>query len=320
MVKIPLLCYHACSIFAKKRIIMNKKTSIFDYAHAVIAVLMLTLSTLFWVTPIVLLGFLKCLPIQSFRRLCTRLVDRIAIIWVSFNNRFTDVFQNIQWTIKGKEQLPSNKWYLIISNHQSWLDIVVLQRVFHRKVPVLKFFIKEQLKWVPFLNVAWWAMGCPFMKRYSAAYLEKYPHKKGRDIIATQKAMQAFKQVPASIMNFVEGTRFTALKKQLQDSPYQHLLKPKAGGLSLAIATLGDRLSGILDVTISYSQKQHSLWDFLCRRVDAIQVHVRHIAIPSRFQTLSLLSSPTEQKAFREWLNSHWMEKDKYLQTIRGAV
>lgn len=299
----------------------HQKTTLVDYIYACGALLALVVSTCCFVLPVFILGLLKCIPIRPLRVGCTYLVDKIAILWIGINNTYIDCSSSIQWHIAGTEELDLKKWYLVIANHQSWLDIVVLQRVFNRKIPVLKFFIKEQLKWIPFLNLAWWAMGCPFMKRYSAAYLEKYPHKKNQDIESIKKAMHAFKQMPASIMNFVEGTRFTALKKQIQNSPYQYLLKPKAGGLSLAIATLGEKISGILDVTITYSNTRHSLWDFLCRRVQAVHVHIRHIAIPERFQSLALLNSAKEQADFREWLNACWAEKDKLIElTKNGSI
>ena len=110
-------------------------------------------------------------------------------------------------------------------------------------------------------------MGCPFMKRYSKDYLAKNPHKKGKDLQATHKAIELFKHTPASIMNFVEGTRYSQQKNKQQDSPYQHLLKPKAGGISFVISAMGQQFNSLLDVTIIYSGKQHSLWDFLCRQM-----------------------------------------------------
>ncbi|TAL66395.1 MAG: acyltransferase, partial [Legionella sp.] len=210
-----------------------------------------------------------------------------------------------------------NEWYLVVANHQSWLDIVVLHRLLNRKIPVLKFFIKDQLKWIPLLGFSWWAMGCPFMKRYSKEYLDKNPHKRGKDLISTQKAVEAFKKTPAAIMNFVEGTRFTPKKKELQNSPYMHLLKPRAGGISLIISTMGQQIKSLMDITIIYPESKHSLWDFLCRRIKSIKVNVRYLPIPSEFTSPQLLDDGKIQADFKNWLNHQWLEKDRLITSLK---
>ena len=50
--------------------------------------------------------------------------------------------------------LARQEWYLMTSNHQSWADILVLQKVTNRRVPSLKFFLKQELIWVPLLGLA----------------------------------------------------------------------------------------------------------------------------------------------------------------------
>ena len=109
-------------------------------------------------------------------------------------------------------------------------------------VPFLKFFLKKELIWVPILGIAWWALDFPFMKRYSAAVLKKRPHLRGKDIEITRQACKKFKSLPVSIMNFVEGTRFTREKHDKQKSPFTHLLKPKAGGIGFVLSTMGEQL------------------------------------------------------------------------------
>ena len=56
------------------------------------------------------------------------------------------------WDVEGVETLDRSEWYLVLANHQSWVDIAVLQRIFHRKIPFLKFFIKKELLWLPILG------------------------------------------------------------------------------------------------------------------------------------------------------------------------
>ncbi|MDI1352070.1 MAG: acetyltransferase, partial [bacterium] len=237
--------------------------------------------------------------------------------WCAVNNFYLNQLKNTHWEITGLENLTRKNWHLVIANHQSWMDVVILQRVFNHKIPVLKFFVKDQLKWIPFFGFAWWAMGCPFMKRYSKEYLMRKPHKQGKDLQATSKAIDTFKRTPASIMNFVEGTRFTSSKKEQQNSPYTHLLKPKAGGISFIISNMGQQISSLLDVTIIYSEKKHSLWDFLCKRVRAVKINIREIPIPAQFKSSKLINDNQMQLEFKDWLNQQWIEKDNLIASLK---
>jgi 1-acyl-sn-glycerol-3-phosphate acyltransferase len=287
------------------------------HLKASFAVFILIISTTACFIPILFIGCFKLMPNQRWRTLCTQAVDKIATVWCSFNNFYVDTIQKLKLEVTGLENLDLNSWYLVVANHQSWLDIVILHRLFNRKIPVLKFFIKDQLKWVPFLGFSWWAMGCPFMKRYSKEYLAKKPHKKGKDLISTRKAIEAFKKTPASVMTFIEGTRFTASKKQKQKSPYEYLLRPKAGGISFIISTMGQQISSILDVTIVYSEEQHSLWDFLSSNVRSAKIFIRQIPIPPQFITAQLLENQQMHHEFKEWLNEQWAEKDRLISSLK---
>lgn len=279
--------------------------------YGVFTLLAISLTTVCTFIPIFILGLLKLYPQRVWRLKITKLIDYIINYWISLNNRYINRTQPISWDIQCDNSLDSKNWHLVIANHQSWVDIVVLQKLFARKIPIMKFFIKDSLKWIPFLGFAWWAMGCPFMKRYSKKYLEKKPHKRGKDLVTTQKAMHLFKEAPVSIMNFVEGTRFTPSKKDAQQSPYRHLLKPKAGGISFSVHTLSERITSLLDVTIIYPNQKISFWNFLCRRIRHLKVIVREIPIPPTFLQGTLLHDEAVKISFRDWLNEQWAIKDK---------
>ncbi|AMV13639.1 Probable acyltransferase yihG [Legionella pneumophila] len=285
--------------------------------HAIAAIFALIVSTTLCFIPILFVGLLKLFPNKNWQSLCTRCVDRIATFWCGINNFYVAKAQKIHWEISGLNNLTPKDWYLVVANHQSWLDIVILQRLFNRKIPVLKFFIKDQLKWIPLLGFSWWAMGCPFMKRYSKEYLAKNPHKQGKDIISTLKAIETFKRTPASIMNFVEGTRFTKVKKEQQQSPYNYLLKPKAGGISFIINSMGQQIKSLIDVTIVYAEKNHSLWDFLCKRVKKVKIIIRQLPIPAQFTSANLINDFQAQNAFKEWLNEQWAIKDNLIASLQ---
>lgn len=296
---------------------MNILKNLIGHLHAVFVTLILVISTTLCFIPILFIGVVKLLPFKKWQIACGTWVDAIVMFWCGINNSYIDKVQKLHWEITGVNTLHSKKWYLVISNHQSWLDIVILQRLFNGKIPVLKFFVKDQLKWIPFLGFSWWAMGCPFMKRYSKEYLAKNPHKKGKDLISTQKAIEIFKRTPASIMNFIEGTRFTSSKKELQQSPYTHLLKPKAGGISFIISSMGQQLSSFLDVTIVYSEKNPSLWNFLCRRIRSIKININEVPIPQQFSSSKLRDDPKIQDEFKDWLNLHWSQKDQLIASLQ---
>ncbi|HOT46148.1 MAG TPA: acyltransferase [Spirochaetota bacterium] len=281
--------------------------------RGLLSMLLLYANTLILFGPLMTVAILKLIiPISGWRKLCGIVINGIAVTWISINNINLGWTQRAKWVIRGLEGLSLDEWYLVISNHQTWVDIVVLQRVFNRKIPFLKFFLKKELVWVPFLGIAWWALDYPFMKRYSPAFLKKNPHLKGKDIEITRKACRKFKGIPVSIMNFVEGTRFTKEKHDQQKSPFKHLLKPKAGGIGFVLSTMGEQLSSILNVTIVYPDGDTSFWHFICGRIKEIRVIIEKMPV-----TPELLGDYVEDKDFQNWfqgwLNGIWTKKDKLL-------
>jgi 1-acyl-sn-glycerol-3-phosphate acyltransferase len=276
----------------------------------IITSLMLISNTILVFIPFLIIGLFKLIPYPPLRKLCNKGLNFFCSYWIEFNSYFVKFTRRVKWNVKGDITLKRHQWYLVISNHQSWLDIVVLQQILHKRIPELKFFVKDQLKWVPFLGFAWWILDCPFMKRFSKEYLRKHPEKKGLDLLTTKKACQKFKNMPVSIMNFIEGTRFTQVKHKLQNSPYQHLLKPKAGGVAYVLQSMGERIHSIVDVTITYPERSKTLWDYLCGRVNQVNVYVRQLPIPEPFLKMNYFEDPEIKQRFQNWLNEVWGEKD----------
>ena len=186
----------------------------------------------------------------------------IAEAWISCNSAWMALTQRSEWDVSGLDELDYRSWYMVSCNHQSWVDILVLQHLLNRRIPLLKFFLKQQLIWVPVMGLAWWALDFPFMRRHSEQYLKKHPEMRGKDQETTRRACEKFALVPTSVMNFLEGTRFTPAKHARQQSPYAHLLKPKAGGMALALNAMGDKFQAILDVTIVYPDGRPTFWQF----------------------------------------------------------
>ena len=275
------------------------------------------INTLFWVIPIVLLSLLKIIPIKYWQKLVSFPFDGCASAWIFINGLNQKVFSRCTFHVSGLNGLSNKEWYLVISNHQSWVDILVLQRVFNGKIPFLKFFLKKELIWVPFLGVAWWALDFPFMRRYSRAFLAKNPHLKGKDLETTKKACEKFENKPVSVMNFVEGTRFTQKKWKSSGQVFTNLLPPKAGGIAFVLSAMGKRLTKLVDVTIHYPNGIPSYWDFVSGKVKTINVNIKTVLVEDLFTqgifSENYFDNPAQKQQFQNWLNNMWAEKNKEL-------
>jgi 1-acyl-sn-glycerol-3-phosphate acyltransferase len=277
---------------------------------ACLSFMLYVLNTIFWLIPIVICSLLKALvPLNFWQKIFSYLLDQMASNWVLCNTANQKLFTRTKIEVTGLEKLRMKDWYLVISNHQSWVDIIMLQRVLHGRIPFLKFFLKKELIYVPLLGLAWWALDFPFMKRYSQHFLKKNPHLKGKDIETTKKACAKFKHKPVSVMNFIEGTRFTEAKHKKQNSPFQRLLKPKAGGIGFVLQAMKGNLSKVVNVTIHYPDGIPSFGDFLLGRVSQV-----NICIETQDIDASLSGDYVNDRAykiqFQKWLNQLWLDKD----------
>lgn len=279
-----------------------------------IAGILLVINTLFWFIPLMSAAVIKLLlPIDSLRRPLSRFVIWCAESWIRGNNAWMRLTQPMQWHIERPDNLSPNGWYMVVSNHQSWVDILVLQYALGGRIPFLKFFLKKELIWVPFMGLAWWALDLPFMKRYSKAYLEKHPEKRGQDLETTRRSCEKFRDIPTSVMNFLEGTRFTDAKHQQQQSSYQHLLKPKSGGLAFAMSVMNDRFHSLVDVTIHYPAGIPTFMDFLQGKMERCQVIVQERPIPAELQNGDYQNDDQYRLQFQQWVQQIWEEKDATL-------
>ena len=278
--------------------------------------LLIALSTVLHVVPLLLVAVIKALlPFHALRQTSNPLLTGIAESWIGVNSWMLARLTDTRVVVQGDGALDNAGHYLVIANHQSWVDILILQFVSNRRIPLLRFFLKRQLFWVPLLGLAWWALDFPFMRRYSRKLLEKKPHLKGKDIETTRQACAKFRHMPVSVMNFVEGTRFTVGKHDRQGAPYRHLLHPRAGGIAFTLAAMGDQLHKLVDVTIAYPGGVPSYWDFMCGRVKEIKVRVRFLPI-ERNLVGDYFNDPEFQQEFQQWLNGIWHEKDQTLDKL----
>jgi 1-acyl-sn-glycerol-3-phosphate acyltransferase len=286
-----------------------------------IASMLLGLNALFWVPILLLFAVVKLvLPFKAVRLLIDPILVAIAEAWISCNSGWMALTQRTAWDVDGIAGLDPHNWYLVNSNHQTWADIFVLQHLFNRRIPLLKFFIKQQLKWVPVMGLAWWALDFPFMRRHSEEYLKRHPEMRGKDQAATRRACEKFALIPTSVMNFLEGTRFTPVKHQRQQSPYRHLLKPKAGGIALALNAMGERFQAILDVTIVYPDGAPNFWDFLCGRLQRVIVRVQILPVPAQLMNSDYANDAAIREGFQRWVQQLWQDKDAQIARLLTEV
>ncbi len=285
----------------------------------VIASLLLLLNTLILIGPMMLIALLKLVvPGQTAKDACSRGVMWIAETWAEIDKAIFALMTPTVWDIRGGAQLRGDTSYLVISNHQSWVDIPALVQAFNRKTPYFKFFLKKELIWVPFLGLAFWALDYPFMKRYSKAFLEKHPELKGKDLEITKAACEKFKRMPVTVVNYLEGTRFTPAKQAQQQSPYQNLLRPKAGGVAFVLAALGEQLDTLLDVTLVYPKgPRPGFWDLLCGRVPRVIVDIQAREIDPALWQGDYENDSEFRQYVQNWVSRLWEQKDARIEQLR---
>jgi 1-acyl-sn-glycerol-3-phosphate acyltransferase len=260
--------------------------------------------------------FKLLLPTAKLKAKGTEAANNMMWVWATVNAGILALSNRVEWDVQGGENLKKDGWYLLISNHLSWTDIVVLCCVFKDRIPMPKFFLKQQLLYVPFIGMACWALDMPFMRRYSREYLIRNPHKRGQDLQTTRRSCAKFKHTPTTVVNYVEGTRFTAEKQRKSRAGYQYLLQPKSGGIAYTLAAMGEQFENIIDVTLAYPDNTNQPFkDILMGRMTKIVVRVNVLPVDERVLGDYFNDKPYKRQ-FQQWLGDVWQEKDQLLQDI----
>jgi len=264
--------------------------------------------------PIIIAGVIKLLvPIPAVWRAISHFCNFMMYCWCEGLALLLYLNRGLKWDVQGLEGLNKKNWYLLISNHHSWADIVVLCVLFRKHIPMNKYFLKQQLAWVPFIGLACWALDMPFMRRYSRSYLIRHPERRGKDVATTRRSCEKFRAYPTTIVNFVEGSRFTEEKQHQTRSPYSNLLPPKAAGVAMALNVLGSQFDKLLDVTLCYPQNnRRPFYDMLSGRLTRIVVRVNLMPVAEELYG-DYVNDKNFKRRFQRWLNELWQEKDARL-------
>jgi len=290
--------------------------SLLSLLRGLLAGFLLLANCLFWVPVLLLFSMLRLLPLKRVRLVVDPLLLRIAEAWIAGNSAWMRLTQRTLWDVQGQDGLRPGGWYLISCNHQSWVDILVLQHLLNQRIPLLKFFLKQQLIWVPVMGLAWWALDFPFMQRHSEAYLKQHPEMRGRDQETTRRACEKFALIPTSVMNFLEGTRFSRAKHQAQQSPYRHLLKPKTGAMALALNAMGHKFEAVLDITIVYPGGAPDFWQFLSAQVPQVIVRIQALPVPAPLIGADYAGDAKVRQACQQWAHQLWLAKDQQISAL----
>ncbi|HBR4855205.1 TPA: acyltransferase [Klebsiella pneumoniae] len=267
--------------------------------------------------PIIVAGLIKLLvPIPAVWRSISVFCNFMMYCWCEGLALLLHLNPWLKWDVQGLEGLNKKNWYLLISNHHSWADIVVLCVLFRKHIPMNKYFLKQQLAWVPFIGLACWALDMPFMRRYSRSYLIRHPERRGKDVETTRRSCEKFRAHPTTIVNFVEGSRFTEEKKRETRSPYHNLLPPKAAGIAMALNVLGSQFDKLLNVTLCYPDNHtRPFYDMLSGRLTRIVVRINLVSIGKELHG-DYVNDKNFKRSFQRWLNGLWEEKDRQLTDI----
>jgi 1-acyl-sn-glycerol-3-phosphate acyltransferase len=282
-----------------------------SYSKGILPFLCIVANLCFWLVPLVFLTLLKSIiPARRFQDLLSWLMEWVYRLAVWCDDPILFRIIGIRLEVEGIAAKYPDKFYLIIANHQSWNDILILQHLFNRKAPILKFLVKRELIYLPIVGLICWAYDYPFLTRRSVRGFESPQVHSLWDFWKLEKALDKFSRYPASVVNMAEGTRFTREKARIHNSPYKHLLKPRAGGLTTILGLLGDRISAILDVTIVYDCPHPSFWNFLCGKCRRVIVRVKEHA-PKEIARVH------DFDKLAEWLKGVWEKKDLEIERIR---
>ena len=225
----------------------------------------IAINTILVCAPLYLAALLRLFLLGGWRKAVTRRMDLAIDVWVSANRGLLRALKLVDLEVVWPQApLRRDRWYMVVSNHQTWTDILLLQTTLRPVLPPLKFFTKKQLVWLPLAGLAMKLLGFPYVRRgRPSAKDANRAEAAAKDREATIAVCAVFRNHPTAVLSFLEGTRFTAAKHRAQGSRFQHLLNPKIGGLSYVLSGLQEQLHQLVDVTIHYPDGAPGFWAFL---------------------------------------------------------
>jgi 1-acyl-sn-glycerol-3-phosphate acyltransferase len=282
--------------------------------QGVIVLLAVSVSTVVLTTVIAILAIFKLIASRGrAKNAMTRWLSSLGETWVSINKSVVWFYRDLEFDVQLPRDISHQGRYLVFCNHQSAVDILILQHCLNRRAPFGRFLLKQELIWVPVLGVAWWALDMAFLSRYSRQQLLKEPGLRSKDLENTARACEKLKHIPVSMMTFPEGTRFSKAKRDRQKSPYKHLLMPRYGGIGQVLYSFDDALHAVIDVTIFYPDGPPSVWQYASGQVGKISINVQLRLIEEGIRGGDMWIDEEAHQQLQAWLNGIWEEKEQFI-------
>ena len=225
-------------------------------------------------------------------------------------------FHNNKMEVIYEDTFDRNDWCLGLANHQSWADILLILSASNYMMPNIRFFMKKELSWIPFIYLANKNLNMPFVNRHSKKQIIKNPNLRLQDYENTIKSCKRLKRAPSTIFSYAEGTRFTPEKHKDQNSSYKNLLEPKIGGLATALSALPES-KYLIDFTLVYKTDRRSAWAFLKGDMADVKILVKKFKIPESLKNKSYLDDNEYRIEFKNWIEDIWSQKDKSIESLK---
>ena len=256
------------------------------------------------------------IPIKIFKIYLAKISNIIGDLTVYGLKLIMLLMHGNNISIINNQEFDRNEWYMAMSNHQSWADIFILLVAANYKLPLLKFFMKRELWWIPFVFLANKTLNMPFVNRHSKKEIEQNPSLRNQDYENTLKSCKRFLRTPSTIFSYAEGTRFTDEKHAQQGSQYNNLLKPKIGGMATALSAMPD-INTLVDYTVVYKSKKRDAWSFLKGDMKHVKVLVTKYKIPDNLKNRNYANDKDYRDEFKNWIESIWAVKDKKIEELK---
>ena len=256
------------------------------------------------------------IPLKPFKIFLARFSNQIGDITVYGLKLIMLLMHGNRIQIINETEYDLDKWYMAMSNHQSWADIFVLLVTANKRIPLLKFFMKKELWWIPFVFLANKTLNMPFVNRHSKKAIAKNPSLRTKDYENTLKSCKRFLRAPSTIFSYAEGTRFTEEKHRNQNSEYINLLQPKIGGMATALSAMPN-IDTLIDFSLVYKSKKRDAWSFLNGEMRDVKVYIKSYKIPDNLKGKNYSNDETYREEFKEWVEGIWFEKDKKISELK---
>ena len=255
-------------------------------------------------------------PTKSFKKYISKISNKIGDLTVYGLKIILLLMHGDTIKVFDENKFDRNTWYMAMSNHQSWADIFVLLVAAHKRIPLLKFFMKKELRWIPFIYLANKTLNMPFVNRHSKKEIESNPSLRLKDYQNTLEACKRFMRSPSTIFSYAEGTRNDPMKHKSQNSPYNNLLIPRVGGMATALSAMPE-IETLVDYSVVYKSDKRDAWSFLKGEMRDVKILVKEHKIPKHLKNKDYSEDKVYRDDFKKWIEEIWVEKDKNMDNLK---